>query len=216
MELFKEQRERINDVLKTVQDLSTVDWEMEVDHLQLKLNNTVNTPIGETFHFLLHGCRSACHWRCWVMLDHQSHWQTIPLYSAWRHRLSCYTVNKTRSYVVVDVVSPLGIIIISDFCFCAFTVELFIFVVVSSLLYINRFELCFYCAFQIECCFVILFLYWYENCSESGFAKMCLFLGSFFFIWTFWYYFSTTWSSENFDLQCGGGGSPSWKVIYLQ
>ena len=57
MELFKEQRERINDVLKTVQDLSTVDWEMEVDHLQLKLNNTVNTPIGETFHFLLHGCQ---------------------------------------------------------------------------------------------------------------------------------------------------------------
>ena len=83
------------------------------------------------------------------------------------------------------MVSPLGIIIISDFCFCAFTVELFIFVVVSSLLYINRFELCFYCAFQIECCFVILFLYWYENCSESGFAKMCLFLGSFFFLLLF-------------------------------
>ena len=105
---------------------------------------------------------------------------------------------------------------------------------------------------------MICFLYWYEICSEIDFSKMCLYLGSFPFIFVSFkcaiqtvllnmfsplirkfilkmvlqlcfcalemrqlyldisYYFSTGWPSENFDLQCGGGGSPSWKVIYLQ
>ena len=46
---------KIKDVLKTVVNHTTVDWDMVIDDLQLTLNNTVNMSTGETTHFLLYG-----------------------------------------------------------------------------------------------------------------------------------------------------------------
>ena len=44
------------ELLKTVLDPTTVDWDMDMDDFRLTLNSTVNTSTGETFPFLSYGC----------------------------------------------------------------------------------------------------------------------------------------------------------------
>ena len=90
---------KIKDVLKTMVDPTTVDWDMVINDLQLTLNNTVNTSTGETPHFLLYGYQKCMPL---TLLDNARPPKPSTNYcdySAWRHKLTYNTVHKTRKAV---------------------------------------------------------------------------------------------------------------------